>query len=344
MKKLFLLFWPMFFFLGSNSAFAQDRPDSLRKAEGEKSEVQEIIIRKKGDKDATIHLELSGDRIIINGKPLMEFNDSTVTVHKRKMVIGRQMLDERRLELEGRLKDMQERIEIVRGEPGGIFSSEKRALLGVSTKDIDNGVEIESVTAKSGAEAAGLKQGDIITYIDKEKVTDRITLTKIIRDHKPGDEVTVTYKRDGKEKKAKAKLTETVSLSEVRTYTYRMPEMGQSFRIPDINFDVPPMPNFDASPYGAKGKSLGISIQDTEDESGVKILSVAPGLAAEKAGLQKDDIIIEMNNAKIKNTDDARDQIKFNGMLKEYPVKVKRNGAVVTVTVKNEKKLKTLNL
>ena len=54
----------------------------------EKKQSQEIIIRKKGDKDAKITVEINGDNVTINGKPLSEFNDENLTVNKRKMTIA----------------------------------------------------------------------------------------------------------------------------------------------------------------------------------------------------------------------------------------------------------------
>ncbi|WP_030186633.1 S1C family serine protease, partial [Streptomyces capuensis] len=52
-----------------------------------------------------------------------------------------------------------------------------------------------SVTPKGPADQAGLKPGDTITKLDNT-----------IYQHKPGDKVTLTYKRDGKEHTAQVTL------------------------------------------------------------------------------------------------------------------------------------------
>jgi putative serine protease PepD len=85
------------------------------------------------------------------------------------------------------------------------------AFLGVSLADAtgDNGgALISSVTAKSPAEKAGLKEGDVITKIDDTRVSDSETVIGAIRGYKPGSKVTIDYVRNGKS------ATVTVTLEE----------------------------------------------------------------------------------------------------------------------------------
>ena len=68
------------------------------------------------------------------------------------------------------------------------------------------GVAVEHVAKGSAAEKAGLKINDIITQLDDQLIINGQQLQTLIRTKKPGDEVTVTYIRKGKEHKAKVKL------------------------------------------------------------------------------------------------------------------------------------------
>jgi putative serine protease PepD len=73
------------------------------------------------------------------------------------------------------------------------------AQLGVSVQDTADGAGIAVVGEGSAAAASGLQAGDVIT-----KVGDRVTdsadaLIAAIRSHRPGDEVTLTYRRGGEE-------------------------------------------------------------------------------------------------------------------------------------------------
>jgi len=61
--------------------------------------------------------------------------------------------------------------------------------------DIEPGVLIVRVDPLSPAYDAGLRKGDIITEIDEESVVD--SFTTVLAKYKPGDEIKVTYSRDG---------------------------------------------------------------------------------------------------------------------------------------------------
>lgn len=71
---------------------------------------------------------------------------------------------------------------------------------------VDSGAYITSVVAGSGAAQAGLQQGDIITKIDDQSVTSATDLVIAVREHNPGDTVSITYNRQGTEGAAEVTL------------------------------------------------------------------------------------------------------------------------------------------
>ena len=75
----------------------------------------------------------------------------------------------------------------------------EHAMLGVATQatEAGAGVTIAEVTAGSAAATAGLQAGDVITSVDGTAIDSPDTLGAVIGKHQPGDEVTVTYERDG---------------------------------------------------------------------------------------------------------------------------------------------------
>jgi serine protease Do len=96
---------------------------------------------------------------------------------------------------------------------------EKVAYLGVETMPVDptmaaqlglprgTGVVVRRVA--EGSPAAGLlQQHDILTKLDDQILVNMAQLSVLVRNHKTGDEVKVTYIRAGKESTAKAKLAE----------------------------------------------------------------------------------------------------------------------------------------
>ena len=56
------------------------------------------------------------------------------------------------------------------------------------------------VTAKGGAaETSGLKEGDVITFVEHDRINNDETLSERLQDYAPGAKVTLTVLRAGKE-------------------------------------------------------------------------------------------------------------------------------------------------
>jgi S1-C subfamily serine protease len=62
---------------------------------------------------------------------------------------------------------------------------------------VDSGLLVETVSSGSGAENAGLKEGDVITKVDGKDVKSSDDLGAIIRGKKAGDTLTLEIQRDG---------------------------------------------------------------------------------------------------------------------------------------------------
>ena len=76
----------------------------------EKKETQEIIIRKKNGKDTRLTLEITSDKVIINGKPIAEFNEEGITINNRKIIVreGNNVSIDLRRTQDGMQRDMRE--------------------------------------------------------------------------------------------------------------------------------------------------------------------------------------------------------------------------------------------
>jgi len=352
-------------FLGS-TALAQDSKkekaekeelqEKKEKAERpEKKETQEIIIRQNGDKEIKLQVEIDGDKVTVNGKPLSEFKDKDITINKRKMTIkdGNNVMSwnfsgdgdgwDKFGETFGQSfgDDIQKQLDVEVGGNG--------AFLGVTTETEGDGVKIIEVVKGSAAEKAGLKKDDIITKVGEEKISSPETLSDVIGFKKPNDEVKITYKRNGKESTAKTTLGKR---KKVKTFAFGGPRSNVH------TFTLPPQPpltnmegfdNFDAAPYmdlaySMTGrKKIGLKLQDLEEGNGVKVINVEDSSAAATAGIKKDDIITEIDGKKVDNTDDAREQMAPDEDKRVYKMKLNRGGAEINVDVKIPRKLKTAN-
>lgn len=325
----------------------------------EKNEQREVIIRSNGDKEISLKIDINGDTVTINGKPLEEFKEENVTINKRKMIIrdGNDMMT---FNFDGP-KGMPEMIALdaLKGMNRHVMSS--RPFLGVTTEKATGGAKIVEIAKGSAAEKAGLQKDDIITKVGDQQVTDAESLANIISSKKPKEEIKLSYLRQSKKKDAKIILGERKE-NRSMSYSFKQPNVMihpnphmQIMPMPDGNmmydnfnsdkFNFGPMEEMEDFKGGfPRQKRLGLKIQDTEEGGNVKIISVEDSSAAQKAGLQKDDIITEINGQKISNTDDAREQLQEAAEKSAYTIKAKRNGIDMSFDVKIPKKLKTANL
>lgn len=345
MKKVLLIAAVLGFATLSHTALAQDdKGEKGEKGDKGKKESQEIIIRKKGDKDSKITVEIKGDKVTINGKPLAEFKDDEITINRRNIIVRDGL---------GR-----NRYTITPGDFDGFsgFWSDdnagSHAFLGVTTEDVEDGAKITEITKESAAEKAGLKVGDVITKVADKKVDGPESLYDAVSSMKPKDDITVHYKRDGKESSTKAVLGERKGLG-TTAYSFSGPDgLARTYTIPRIAPRVQSVPNIETWGDAYEGfnysfprqKKLGLRIQDTEEGNGVKVLGTDTDSPAEKAGLKKDDIVTEIAGKKVSNTDEAREQLMEAQEKSSYNIKATRNGSEMSFDIKIPKKLKTANL
>lgn len=69
-----------------------------------------------------------------------------------------------------------------------------------------DGAELDQIIARSPAQAAGLKKGDLITAVNGDRVADGISLIVRIRTYQPGETIEFTVKRGSEDRKVKVTL------------------------------------------------------------------------------------------------------------------------------------------
>jgi S1-C subfamily serine protease len=72
--------------------------------------------------------------------------------------------------------------------------------------EADAGAFVTDVLPGSGAEAAGLRQGDVILSIDGEDIPTNDRLGEVVQDHRPGDQVEITIERGGEQQTVTAEI------------------------------------------------------------------------------------------------------------------------------------------
>jgi serine protease Do len=182
------------------------------------------------------------------------------------------------------------------------------------------GVLISQVKPADGpAGKAGLKQGDIITEIDGKKVSDASELSAMVADLSPGKTVSVNYLREGKDHSTKLTIEDRSKL------------------IPDSSKENPD----EESQEEPGGTKLGLSVQtmtpqqakefDLQANEGVIITNVVPGSVAEDAGLQRGDVVMEVNRTPVRTPQELRNftaKLKSGSDVVFLVKRMERNGEV----------------
>jgi len=98
------------------------------------------------------------------------------------------------------------------------FGQVQRGMLGVRISELNSvqaqergltefrGAFVEEVVPGGSAEAAGLRQGDLIVGINGTRITNPTELMGTVGQKRPGDEIVVRYIREGRQREARAKL------------------------------------------------------------------------------------------------------------------------------------------
>lgn len=81
------------------------------------------------------------------------------------------------------------------------------AHLGAAVRDASSGAAVRRVESGGPADQAGLRSGDVVTKADGHRLSDAAGLVAYVRSERPGDTITLTYTRDGRQHTAHAELT-----------------------------------------------------------------------------------------------------------------------------------------
>ncbi|MCC6134565.1 MAG: DegQ family serine endoprotease [Candidatus Contendobacter sp.] len=174
------------------------------------------------------------------------------------------------------------------------------------------GALVADVSADGPAAKAGLKAGDVIVAYAGKPVDDSADLPPLVGSTKPGANRALTVIRDGQEREIAITLGQLPDQKQGELALNSAPDDDS----PRLNIAVAELP------AGQRGQS----------EGGVLVQQVGPGVAAE-AGVQPGDILVSLNNQKIKDAAHLRQLVKELPPGKRTPLLVKRNDGSLYLAV-----------
>jgi serine protease Do len=178
----------------------------------------------------------------------------------------------------------------------GVMSEEVTAALAKAFHENEpGGALVSSVRPDSPAGHAGIEKGDIILAVNGKPINDSPQLAMTISLMQPGTQVSLKLLRDGAQREVSARLEEMPT------------ESAKAASEPDD------------SQTGMEGVSVGdLSARDARqlglspDTTGVVVTAVDPASLAAVNGLQRGDVIVEVNRKPVRNTAEFEQALKHS--------------------------------
>ena len=244
--------------------------------------------------------------------------------------------------------DREEEFAIALEDEGGSWLGvETQEVTAEKTKELklsaERGVVIGKVLEESPAAKAGLKDGDVVTEINGERVEGTVQFRRMIRETPAGRTLQLTVWRDGRSQKVSATLGKMQENRKRRmnampqVFNFRTPEMPEVAPMPDM-----PSIEWDNGNLLLNRPRLGIDAEDISGQlgsyfgapegEGVLVRDVNSGSAAEKAGLKAGDVITSLNGERIHGLAELRSKLSASEG-KTAKLGVLRNKSALTLDV-----------
>jgi serine protease Do len=188
------------------------------------------------------------------------------------------------------INDLEQHGQVIRGWLGVGIQSVTQGLADSMKMPDAHGALVRDVQPGSPAEKAGFKSGDAITAVDGQQVKDDRDLSSRVADMAPGKSVNITYWRDG----ASHDITVTLGtfpsdeqLAAADKKTQQQPQDTGSASLSDF----------------------GLTVQPSDDNTGVAVSDVDPNGQAAEAGIQPGDVILKVGNAEVNSPADVEKQV-----------------------------------
>jgi serine protease Do len=152
------------------------------------------------------------------------------------------------------------------------------------------GALITEVTPDSAAEKAGLRNQDIITAVNGKAIGDPHALRLTVGGMNPGDKVTLTYLRDGRQKTAEVTLGAQAPTEDI---TENAPQQEGKSNV------------LDGITVGDLDESGRTDLKVPKDVKGVLVTDVTADSVGYDVGLRKGDVILDMNSKTLTSADEA---------------------------------------
>lgn len=189
------------------------------------------------------------------------------------------------------LEDLKTKHGVRRGWLGVMIQELTPELAKVLGLENEEGSLVGDVASGGPAEKAGIKRGDLIVEFAGEEVKSTRALPRIVASHKPGETVEVVVLRNGE----KVKFTITLGNLE-KAEKGAMGQPGQE-TLDELGLEI-----HDITPELKRGYQLST-------DTGIVVTNINPSGLAGQAGIQRGDVIEEVNRRPVSDVENFTDSI-----------------------------------
>lgn len=194
-------------------------------------------------------------------------------------------------------------------------AAKAKGFLGIFLEESEgDAAVVESVMPNSAAQRAGFRAGDRILSVGGKPVTDPTAVITYLGQYGPNQTVTVGIKRRGKG------MTLRPTLS-TRPADKAMPA-------PEAR---PAQPDPTPSPSAKRPGFIGVSLEDNDGRGPLKVDDVRANSPAERFGLRKGDVVVQVQATKTKTIEDFVKAVKGLYAGDTATFKIERDGWRSTV-------------
>jgi serine protease Do len=194
------------------------------------------------------------------------------------------------------------------------------------------GVLVMGVGADGPAAKAGLKNGDVMTDYDGQRVEGVIEFRRLVRETPPGRTAKVTVWRDARSQTISVEVGKNPAPNQENPFQSIMRRFGN--------------PGADTFPFGATLPAtpmLGITGEDLSgqlgkyfgapDGEGILITNVESNSPAAKAGLEAGDVITKVDGNHVRTLAELRDQLRGKRGATSVTLGLLRKGNEISVNI-----------
>jgi predicted metalloprotease with PDZ domain len=196
----------------------------------------------------------------------------------------------------------------------------------------ETGALVRDVVRESPAEAAGVKEGDVIVAFAGKEIQDASDLTRAVQKNAPGAKASITVLRDGTKKEL--------------SVTLGTPKADERFAVGVPLPPKAPLPQKNVFRFFVGQGTLGLEVMTLNEQlgsyfgapdgEGVLVTSVEKDSPADKAGFKAGDVIIRVGRKTIEEVEEIHRALRKVKVGDKVEVEVVRKGDRKTLSVTKE--------